>query len=324
MARPWRIQYEGAIYHIMSRGVGGGKIFLTNEDYSKFLEYVEKAREKFGLDIFAFVLMSNHYHMLIRTNEPNLSRTMQWIQTAYSIYYNREHKRSGHLFQGRYKSIVVGDESYWNVLSFYIHLNPLRAGIIEKLSKYKWSSYRDYVSAMKVHKWVNSEAVLDGFGKNILNARKEYRKLIREVSGKEEDFLDDVKYGMILGGDKFVGWVQKKFIDRNEKKDVELPQKKRISDDGVIDVVIEEVVCNYKIEKSRLLQRKRHVSFEARDVGMYILKVHTGLKNKAIGEIFGVSSSAVNKAALRVSIQRKKRKDLVERIEKIIHSAFKV
>ncbi len=324
MARPWRIQYEGAIYHIMSRGVGRGKIFLTNEDYSKFLEYVEKAREKFGLDIFAFVLMNNHYHMLIRTNEPNLSRTMQWIQTAYSIYYNREHKRSGHLFQGRYKSIVVGEESYWHVLSFYIHLNPQRAGIIEKLSKYKWSSYHDYVSARKVHKWVNSEAVLDGFGKDIQDSRKEYRKLIREVSGKEKDFLADVKYGMILGGDKFVGWVQKKFIDRKEKKDEDLPQKKRISDDGVIDRVIEEVIRNYKIEKSTLLQRKRHISFEARDVGMYILKMYTGLKNKAIGEIFGVSLSAVNKAALRVSIQRRKQKGLGERIEKIAYSAFKV
>ncbi len=324
MARPWRIQYEGAIYHIMSRGVGRGKIFLTDEDYSKFLEYVEKAKEKFGLDIFAFVLMRNHYHMLIRTNESNLSRTMQWIQTAYSIYYNRKHKRSGHVFQGRYKSIVVGEESYWHGLSFYIHLNPMRAGIVEKLSKYKWSSYHDYVSVRKVHKWVNSETVLDGFGKDIRDSRKEYRKLIREIFGKEKDFLSDVKYGMILGGERFVCWVQNKFIDRKDENDVELPQKKRISDNGVLDRVIGEVVLNYKIEKSTLLQRKRHTSFEARDVGMYILKMHTGLKNKVIGEMFGVSLSAVNKAALRVSIQRKKQKDLGERIEKIAYSAFKV
>jgi len=95
----------------MSRGVGRGNIFPTNDDYSRFLDYVASAREKFNLDIFAFVLMGNHYHILLRTNEANLSRTMQWIQTAYSVYYNRNHKRSGHYFQGRHKSVLVENES---------------------------------------------------------------------------------------------------------------------------------------------------------------------------------------------------------------------
>ncbi len=113
-------------------------------------------------------------------------------------------------------------------------------------------------------------------------------------------------------------------IDRKEEKDVELPQKKRIGDDGVLGRVIEEVVLHYKIEKSTLLQRRRHTSFEARDVGMYILKMHTGLKNKVVGEAFGVSLSAVNKAALRVSMQRKKQKELGARIDRIVYSAFKV
>ena len=219
----------------MSRGVGRGKIFLANDDYSRFLEYVSSAREKFNLDIFAFVLMSNHYHILLRTNEANLSRTMQWIQTAYSVYYNRNHKRSGHLFQGRYKSVLVENESYWHILSLYIHLNPIRAGMVEKLSKYKWSSYHDYVSVRKRNKWVNSEAVLEGICSYKQDSRKEYRKLIREASGRENDFLKEIKYGMILGSDKFVEWVQRKFIDRAEKEDADLPQKKRISDDGVIE-----------------------------------------------------------------------------------------
>jgi len=112
---------------------------MTNDDYSRFLDYVASAREKFNLDIFAFVLMGNHYHILLRTNEANLSRTMQWIQTAYSVYYNRNHKRSGHLFQGRYKSVLVENESYWHILSLYIHLNPIRAGVVKKLREYKCS-----------------------------------------------------------------------------------------------------------------------------------------------------------------------------------------
>lgn len=324
MARPWRIQYEGAIYHVMSRGVGGGNIYLTNDDYSRFLDYVASAREKFNLDIFAFVLMSNHYHILLRTNEANLSRTMQWIQTAYSVYYNRNHKRSGHLFQGRYKSVLVENESYWHILSLYIHLNPIRAGMVKKLREYKWSSYHDYVNVMKRNKWVNSEAVLEGICSNKQESRREYRKLIREASGRENDFLEDIKYGMILGSDKFVGWVQRKFIDRTEKEDADLPQKKRISDEGVIERVVGEIMHNYKVDKTTLLQRKRHIPFEARDVSMYILKTYTGLTNKAIGEMFGVSISAVNKAAIRINAQSKTSKNFRRKLEEIADSAFKV
>ena len=324
MARPWRIQYEGAIYHVMSRGVGRGKIFLANDDYSRFLEYVESARERFGLDIFAFVLMSNHYHILLRTNEANLARSMQWVQTSYSVYYNRNHKRSGHLFQGRYKSVLVENETYWNVLSIYIHLNPMRSGMVERLSEYKWSSYHDYISMRKRNKWVNSEAVLEGISSNRQDSRREYRKLIGESFGREEGFLEEMKYGMILGSDKFVEWVQRKFIDQTEKVDADLPQKKRVSDDGVIERVIKEVMRNYKIDRIMLLQRKRRIPFEARDVSMYILKTYTGLKNKEIGEMFGVSISAVNKAALRISEQRETSTSLRKKEYRIANSIFKV
>jgi REP element-mobilizing transposase RayT len=308
----------------MSRGVGRGKIFLTNDDCSRFLEYVAIAREKFNLDIFAFILMGNHYHILLRTNEANLSRTMQWIQTAYSIYYNRNHKRSGHLFQGRYKSVLVEGESYWNILSLYIHLNPIRAGMVEKLREYKWSSYHDYVNVRKRNKWVNSEAVLAGICSDQQESRREYRRLIREASGRENGFLEEIKYGMILGSDKFVEWVQRKFIDRTEKEDADLPQKKRISDDGVIERVIEEIIHKYKIDKTALLQRKRYIPFEARDVSMYILKTYTGLTNKAIGEMYGVSISAVNKAAIRIDSQSKTSEDFRRKLEGFVYSIFKV
>ena len=324
MSRPWRVQYERAIYHIMSRGVGRDKIFLANDDYSRFLSYLEKAVEKFEIDIFGFVLMSNHYHLLLRTNKPNISRVIQWIQTSYSIYCNRKHNRCGHLFQGRFKSIVVGDESYWHNLSLYIHLNPIRAGIVEDLNKYKWSSYHDYVGIKKTHNWIDSDTILEEYGRNRQESRKEYRKLIRGVSGNEEDFLEDLKYGMILGSDKFVEWVQCKFIDRTGKRDRELPQKKNVSDDRIQEKVIDEILRIYNIEKSSLLTRKRREPNEARDVGMYILKENTGLKNREIGEVFGVSESAVNKASLRLSGRIKKQKKLREKIERIINSVFKV
>ena len=324
MARPWRIQYEGAIYHIMSRGVGRGKIFLNSDDYIRFLSYLEKATKKFKIEIFAFVLMSNHYHLLLRTIEPNISKVMQWIQASYSIYYNLKHNRSGHLFQGRFKSVLVEDESYWTNLSLYIHLNPIRAGIVDEVSKYKWSSYHDYINLEKVHNWLGSDAVLKEFGANIKESKKEYRKLIRGVLGKEKDFLEDLKYGIILGSDKFLAWMQKEFIDRKGGRDSELSQKRQVSDNGILNKVIEEIVNSYKIRKETLLERKRRIPAEARDVGMYILKNNTWLKNREIGVAFGVSESAVNKAALRLSGQIKTQKHLKMKLDKIVYSVFKI
>ncbi len=191
----------------------------------------------------------------------------------------------------------------------------IRAGLVEKLREYRWSSYHDYVNVRKKNKWVDSDAVLEVICSNQQESRREYRKLIREASGRKSDFLAETKYGMILGSDKFVEWVQGKFIDRREKEDLDLPQKKRICDNGVIERVIEVISQNYKVDKTTLLERKRHIPFEARDVSMYILKMYTGLTNKVIGEMFGVSISAVNKAAIRINDQTKASKEFKEEIE---------
>lgn len=325
MARQWRVQYEDAVYHVMSRGVIQGAIFLGNEDYQRFLDCLERASEKFRLEIFAFVLMGNHYHLLLRTKEANLSKAMQWLQTSYTIYYNRRHNRSGHFFQGRYKSILVGEESYWQSLSFYIHLNPIRAGMVKELDEYKWSSYHDYVRMKKIHKWVLCEEILSEFGYNKQEQKNRYKELIIERCGQERKILGEIRYRLILGSDKFVNWVQKRFVNQSSIKDKELPQQKMIGDNGVIERVIAEVTKEFGISRDKLLERKRKVSEIPRDVGMYILKMYTGLDNKRIGNIFGVSLSAVTKAANRVSEQiRRREKELKVRIDDIVNSIFKV
>ena len=324
MARPWRIQYTNAMYHIMSRGVAQGEVFYAEEDYHKFLEYLEKTSEKFQLEIFAFVLMGNHYHLFLLTKEANLSRAMQWLQTSYSVYFNRKYKRSGHLFQGRYKSILVGEDSYWRGLSFYIHLNPVRAGMVKELEEYKWSSYHDYVKTKKIHHWVSCEEILKGLSRDEKESRVEYRKLIREKSGQEKKFLDEIKYGLILGSEEFISWVQKKFINRLSARDAELPQKTMVGDNGIVEKVLDEVARYFEVEQSQLLQRKRRVPQSARDVCMYILKEHSGLDNKRIGEVFGVSLSAVTKAALRISEQMKTQRRFKQETDQILYSIFKV
>lgn len=323
MARQWRIQFEGAIYHVMCRGIERGMIFLDEEDYLRFLGYVEKMVEKFQLDIFAFVLMGNHYHFLLRTPLPNLSKAMQWLQTAYSVYYNLKHHRVGHLFQGRYKSILVGEEKYWQSLSFYIHLNPICAGMVKELKDYRWSSYHDYVKLKKVHKWVCNEEILREFGGNKQEQKAKYQQLLMEALGQERKILEEIRYGLVLGSEKFVDWVQKKFVNRESISD-ELPQQKMLGNDKIVERVLEEIMKEFGVERDRIVKRKRCRHEVARDIGMYLLERYSGLSNKKIGELFGVSHSGVGKAAIRVNEQLRQQKELRKRVENILNSTFKV
>lgn len=327
MARPWRIQFENAIYHVMSRGVGGKTIYLTEGDYLWFLECIERAVEKFQLEIFAFVLMGNHYHLLLRTPQANLSKAIQWLQTSYGVYYNRRHRCSGHLFQGRYKSILVGEESYWARLSLYIHLNPIRAGIVKKLDEYRWSSIHDYIRLKKTHQWVLCEEVLKELGGNSEEQRRRYRQLLKEAGGEEEKIFEELRYGLILGSEKFVSWVERKFIGAKEEDEQELPQRKKVResrDNERVEKIFKAVMKEFGVEKEELLGRKKCMPNLCRDVGLYLLHAHTGLNNKAIGELFGISSTAVTKSARRVSAGMKGQKEFQRKVERIIRSAFKV
>jgi putative transposase len=145
MARPLRIVYPGAYYHVMSRGNEQKEIFKSQRDREKFLEYLASANERYGAIIQAYCLMSNHYHLLLETPEGNLPQIMRHINGAYTTYFNVKRKRSGHLFQGRYKAILVDADSYAAELSRYIHLNPIRVGLAERSEDYPWSSYRSYI-----------------------------------------------------------------------------------------------------------------------------------------------------------------------------------
>src|SRR5210317_367246 len=163
MSRPWRIEYEGALYHLLSRGNERSDIFMDEKDRSSFLNAVSEMLERFDIDVFAYVLMDNHYYLIVRTRRANLKKAMQWFGTTYTQRFNRRHFRSGHLFQGRYKSIIIQNDSYLLQLSYYIHRNPLRAGIVKRLTGYRWSSYNVYAYGRKVPKWLTTELIMSQF-----------------------------------------------------------------------------------------------------------------------------------------------------------------
>ncbi len=169
VARPLRIEYPGAIYHVLARGNQGRAIFKDDRDRKRFLETLEESCQKTGWQIHAYVLMGNHYHLLVETPEANLVAGMKWLQGTYTQRYNARHKVFGHLFQGRYKAIVVEgqDLNHLQFVSTYIHLNPARAGLVrigvEKLKGYRWSSYPCYLSR-QCPGWIQRAKVLSTLG----------------------------------------------------------------------------------------------------------------------------------------------------------------
>ena len=171
MARPLRFVYPGAVYHVMARGDGGKKLFLTDSDHLLFLDWLDGACNSHGWRIHAWVLMGNHFHLLLETPEPNLVSGMKWLLGGFSQAWNRRYKRTGHVFQGRYKSIPVSGERasdpyHFRIVADYIHLNPARAKLVGgtkgALSSYRWSSLPAYAKG-KGPEWLVFDRVLEDF-----------------------------------------------------------------------------------------------------------------------------------------------------------------
>ena len=223
MARPIRIQYPGAVYHVMARGNHGQEIFQDDRDRQCFVETLGEACEKTGWNIHAYVLMANHYHLLVETPEANLVSGMKWVQGAYTQRYNSRHHLFGHLFQGRYKAVIVDeqDEDYFQVVSTYIHLNPARAKLIrvgaERLRRYRWSSYPWYLNrAGKRPAWLNTARVMGnlGLGPEEVKGYEAYMEgrvlELCTAAGRKElnEQWKALGRGWYVGGEGFVGKLQ--------------------------------------------------------------------------------------------------------------------
>ena len=220
MARPLRIEYVGAVYHVMARGNQGQPVFRDDQDRRRFLETLGEAAEKTGWRIHAYVLMGNHYHVLVETPEGNLVAGMKWLQGAYTQRFNGRHQVFGHLFQSRYKAVVIDGSApgYFEVVGTYIHLNPARAGLIrvgqEPLKGYRWSSYPWYLSrSVQRPPWLCRERVLAGMGLGVedrqgYEAYMESRALelkLKRCRRELETQWKALRRGWYVGGEGFLG-----------------------------------------------------------------------------------------------------------------------
>jgi REP element-mobilizing transposase RayT len=203
MARPLRIEYEGAHYHVTSRGNERKAIFRGDLDRKKFLELIRRAVEQFDLRLHAYVLMANHYHLLIETRRAGLNRALRYLNGVYTQAFNRRHNRVGHLFQGRYKAILVEKESYLLELSRYIHLNPWRLKESMDPVKYPWSSLGSYVGVRTVPSWLTVKDVLSHFGSK---GKRGYREFVAAgIKGGIRTPWDDVRGQAVMGSEEFIG-----------------------------------------------------------------------------------------------------------------------
>ena len=321
MARPLRIEFKGALYHILSRGNERRNIFSGDDDYKVFLGVLEEMSERFEVDIFAYVLMSNHYHLLIRTNQGNLSKSMQWVGTTYSRRFNLQHFRSGHLFQGRFKSILVQNDAYLMQLSCYIHRNPLRAGLVNRLADYRWSSYRTYAYKASHTKWLNKDLILSQCHGE--DSYKTYREKVQKYSEEESKVFENLRHGIVFGTKRYLNKISKKHLKK--ESDVELPQLNRIIKDKDPAKLLKSAakVINFNLTKLSRSDRILKKDIQDRDVLLYFLR-GTGLyTNKQIGELFGLTYSAVSRRANIVKSEIFKQSEMRQKYS-LIKSMIKV
>jgi REP element-mobilizing transposase RayT len=313
MSRPLRIEYPGAFYHVTSRGNEQKDVFKSQKDREKFLSYLESATVRYGAVIHAYCLMGNHYHLLLETPSGNLAQIMRHINGAYTTYFNVRRKRAGHLFQGRYKAILVEADAYGTELSRYIHLNPIRAGIVAKPEEYKWSSYHYYIGQSDAPGWLTTDVILGYFDGRVPDATSSYRRFVEDMLKREyESPLNATVASSILGRPEFISEIAEKHLEKNPS-DRSVPAvkglKPRLSVDEVIRRIGEELGGDDGL---------------SRNLAIYCCQNYSGAKLNEIGERFGISDAAVSQASRRLALKAEtdqQLKDTLGRLEKLVKGA---
>ena len=303
MARPLRLSFENAVYHITSRGNRREQIFYNDEDRKRFLEKINETCLKYSFICFAYCLMDNHYHLFLQTLLPNLSEGMHYLNTSYTNWFKARHKIVGVVFQGRYKSLIVDENSYGVYLSAYIHLNPYRAGIVKDLREYLWSSYLDYVDGEKTSVRLDTSLILKHFDNDLETARRKYEAYVIENHMMENPLKDSYK-GIVLGGNAFIQSIKERVGKIGNKREV--PETKSLTA-YTTEEIIQKVMAEFSISREEIFNKKRGNFF--RQMTLYLLKQGTLMSLKEIGELFQMDYAAVSQACKRYEEKIKNRSE---------------
>jgi REP element-mobilizing transposase RayT len=286
------MDYPDTFYHVLSRGNERKEIFRDEKDHLRFLDTLGKMVKRFKLEIHAYVLMKNHFHLLVHTKEANLSRAIQWLGVSYSVWFNQRHHRSGHLFQGRFKSFLIENERYFTAMCLYIHGNPLRARIVRRLSGYRWSSYQGYADKKHEVSWLTTELVLGMYG----GSRKRFLRAQQVFFEERPNLLEDLRHGLYLGSEAF----SEECIERFKGKEHhEKPQTRSLLRSRDIRALAIKILKGLGEKDPESVLKVRKYRCPNRDVAIYVLYQLGVYLNREIGKVFGVGYTAVPGAVKR-------------------------
>lgn len=268
MSRPLRIEYKGSIYHITSRGNARMPIFKEERDFFHFLHTLQQVKKRYNWICHAYCLMRNHYHLVIETPDGNLSKGMRQLNGVYTQAFNRSHKRVGHVFQGRYKAILVQKESHLVEVCRYVVLNPVRARMVEQPEQWKWSSYQGTSGRGKPHPCLQTDWVLGQFGRRRGQAEKRYREYVKAgIGGK--DIWKDVQGQILLGEDGFVDAL----LDyvKGYKEILEIPKSQRYIDRPKLsDIFGKKHLSDRKRRNSCITEAIEKYGYSQREIARYL------------------------------------------------------
>jgi len=279
MPRKPRIEFNGAFYHVIVRGNQKQRVFKDAADFQKYILTLTVYKNRSGCRLYAYVLMNNHIHLLIETQDVPLSKVMQGISQTYTMYFNRRYKTVGHLFQGRYKAILCDRDAYLLGLVQYIHRNPLRARITDRLDAYPWSSHQAYTGKNNPLNLVDTDQVLRMFSENKTRARMKYRAFMAEKDGYERNDVYAAIDQRLKGDDEFVDRV----LEQHDKP-AKLKSKKKMPLNDIArtikdhyDVALDELISP---GRTREIARARKVfsiialeqGYKAREIAQYLEK----------------------------------------------------
>ena len=273
MTRPLRIEYPGAVYHVTTRGNEKKAIFKDDQDRENFLNTLQHVNNRrYNWLCHAYCLMTNHYHLLIETPDANLSLGMRQLNGVYTQLFNKRHKRTGHLFRGRFKGILIQKDSHLLEVCRYVVLNPLRAGIVESPDQWKWSSYRATAGKEKPHPSLTTEWVLGQFSGRKNKAEQEYRQFVK-WGINERSIMLDVKGQVILGEDEFVDSLADHL--KNRKHVAEIPRSQRYANRPMLDKIFNEsILKDRKKRDKKMIEAVEKYGYRQSEIARH-LRLHT-------------------------------------------------
>ena len=295
MSRPLRIEYPGAWYHVMNRGRRREDIYQDDEDFLLFLKVLQDTAKMWNLKVSAYCLMSNHYHLLVQTPDGNLSRCMRHLNGVYTQRYNRRHSTDGQLFRGRYKAVLVEEDSHLLQVLRYIHRNPLEACIVSELDAYKWCSHRGYLGDEKRWQWLHCTPLLKMFSSTRKKAFKDYLSFVRQQDFEEvQQFFSRKNLPSIFGSEGFIEKIRNKYDFFLQDKEIAGRDVLSVDSVAVINAVCK--VC--QVTEMELKTTRRGTTNLSRDLAVYTLRAHSKKTLAEIGNVIGCENYSTVSSAI--------------------------